>query len=531
MLNTKTVWKLTRAAGSFLRPVSLSEARETLTRSLNTRDESFLSLVQKGIYEKKNSPYKSLLDAAGIGFADVSQLVRAKGIEPTLRYLYDQQIYITLEEFKGLKRLRRLGVEISVRDSDFDNPLASNDFESYTGGSTGVRRRVVVDVAEWQRQSAAQLIFLEGSGVRQRPVGLWRPLSPGSVGLEKVFVYTKIGMPPERWFSQTPTKLNRESWPYHGLRAYMTVTARRWGLRQPKLEYIPLDQAVRVAQWLAKKNAQGQPAYMDTNVSSGARVCLAAQEEKLDISDTFFRFGSEPYTAGKAQLVTDLGCRAACHYIAGEAGTIGVACADPQAIDDVHLMSDSIAIIQQPKFLDAANPVDAFYVTSIRPSTSKLLLNVEYGDYGVIESRRCGCPLGEIGFEQHIHTIRSYEKLTTEGNHFLGKHLIELVEEVLPKKFGGGPTDFQLVESEQDGLTRVSIFVHPRLGPVNEKSLLSAAHEFLSSRGEGEDLMSHIWQAGDTLEVVRRPPYATAQSKIMPLQIIRQPDSPQGRAQ
>ena len=52
-----------------------------------------------------------------------------------------------------------------------------------------------------------------------------------------------------------------------------------------------------------------------------------------------------------------------------------------------------------------------------------------------------------LGYTTHIHTIRSWEKLTSEGMTFCGHDLIRLIEEVLPARFGGRPTDYQFVES------------------------------------------------------------------------------------
>jgi hypothetical protein len=60
------------------------------------------------------------------------------------------------------------------------------------------------------------------------------------------------------------------------------------------------------------------------------------------------------------------------------------------------------------------------------------MLNVESDDYGVVEERACGCALAEFGFNLHLHTIRSHEKLTSEAMNFLGHDLIRVVEEVLP---------------------------------------------------------------------------------------------------
>ena len=48
---------------------------------------------------------------------------------------------------------------------------------------------------------------------------------------------------------------------------------------------------------------------------------------------------------------------------------------------------------------------------------------------------------------------------------FLGHDLIRLIEEVLPARFGGGPTDYQFVEDEDErGLPVVQLAGQPATG-------------------------------------------------------------------
>jgi hypothetical protein len=94
-------------------------------------------------------------------------------------------------------------------------------------------------------------------------------------------------------------------------------------------------------------------------------------------------------------------------------------------------------------------------------------------DYADVVERRCACPLGALGHHTHFHNDRSHEKLSSEGMTFLGHDLIRLAEEVLPAQFGGGPTDYQFVEVERDGLPRVDLLVSPRLGELDERAVAS----------------------------------------------------------
>ena len=147
-----------------------------------------------------------------------------------------------------------------------------------------------------------------------------------------------------------------------------------------------------------------------------------------------------------------------------------------------------------------------------------LMLNVESGDYGVLERRDCGCPFDRLGFKMHLRNIRSYEKLTSEGVTFLGTELLRLVEEVLPARFGGSSIDYQLVEEEEAGMPHVSILIDPRVGNVSDSAVLSAVRQTLSDC-PGGGIMTEQWQQAKTLRVIRRPPYATTSAKVLPLHI------------
>jgi hypothetical protein len=205
-----------------------------------------------------------------------------------------------------------------------------------------------------------------------------------------------------------------------------------------------------------------------------------------------------------------------------ESGRIGIACASPAAVDDVHILTDKLALIRRPPRNAAGAPILANIYTSLSPAMPKLMLNVESDDFGVLERRRCGCLLGELGLDLHLHDIRSWEKLTSEGMSHGGIELIRLVEEVLPARFGGGPTDWQLVEEEDaQGLPKVVILCSPRLGPLDEPAVVACALETLDRRTRGAYGMAERWTSAGTLRLERREPVATGASKILALHVVK----------
>lgn len=201
-------------------------------------------------------------------------------------------------------------------------------------------------------------------------------------------------------------------------------------------------------------------------------------------------------------------------------GYIGLACAQPELPDEVHLMTDKVALLQRQRSVGRSDvSVGALIVTTLLPSCPKLLLNVDLGDYATLTRRRCGCLLDRMGFATHLSDVRSWEKLTSAGVTFLGTELVALVEEVLPARFGGSPLDYQFVEEEEGGIPRVSLVVHPRLRGIHESEVLDAVLADL--RGcPGGGLMADVWRDGETLRVVRREPYATGAFKLLPLHLL-----------
>ena len=118
---------------------------------------------------------------------------------------------------------------------------------------------------------------------------------------------------------------------------------------------------------------------------------------------------------------------------------------------------------------------------------------------------------------------------------FLDTDVIRVLEEVLPERFGGIPSDYQLVEEEgPDGAPRVRLLVHPRVGPLRSDLV---AQTFLAAIGRGsgaERIMSLVWQDAGLLRVERRPPVATETGKVLHLHSTSSsrpaPSSPDGRS-
>ena len=130
----------------------------------------------------------------------------------------------------------------------------------------------------------------------------------------------------------------------------------------------------------------------------------------------------------------------------------------------------------------------------------------------------CGCPLERVGWTRHLRNIRSFEKLTAGGMTFFDSEIVQALEDVLPRRFGGGPADYQLVEQEgPDGRPTLRLLVHPAVGSVEPAAVAEA---FLSALGAGsgaERIMTMQWRQAQLVHVERRAPISTAGGKILHL--------------
>lgn len=494
--------------------MSLGECRRIVSETVASRERNFLHLLERAVYAYPPSPFRALLHHAGAELEDVARLVDSEGLEGALDRLHDAGVHLTLEELRGRIPVRRGSLELQFSSKDLANPLASGVFRARSGGSRSLGRISLVNFDAFSHQAAYWGAFLEAFELSGRPSAVWYP--PIMPGLSVVFSEAKVGRRPDWW--SLPSPLVRRSGTVREGVLVTTAWAVGGIMRRPIPfpRHLPPASAGHVAAWLARKREEGNPAMLAATPSSAVRVCRAAADDGLDISGSFFRMGGEPYTAAKRRILADAGCAGACHYFLSEVGWVGIACADASAPDDVHVATDRIAVRGGERRLPSGDTIDTLTFTALHHSVRTILINVETDDFGVLEERRCDCRLGELELPVHLHTIRSVEKLTGEGVAFLGEALITLVEDALPARFGGTAADYQLVERERDGATRVQVVVSPRLGPVDPRQVVEETLAFLERRAPA---MAALWRAGGTLEVVRAEPHVTRASKVMPLHL------------
>ena len=504
------------------RRLTLEDAKHIIRDRMARREESFLRFVEACVYGHRRSPYLPLLKAAGFTLNDLRALAAREGVDGALRTLRDADVYVTFEEFKGRRPIERLGLTIPVTARDFDNPTAGRELRFQTGGSTGAASIVASNLDHIAARAPHRLVTLAAHGLSDAPTAIWRGILPER-GLSLLFFGVLTGNPPRRWFSPFSHRASH-SWLKYVLATYYPLALMRLaGERIPRPEYVGDDQAIVVARWAADTvKAEGR-CLIRTGVSRAVRLSLAAQAASLDLTGVTITGGGEPPTPAKVSEIRRSGARFIPNYGMTEAGQPGSGCVNPIDGSDVHLFKDTIALFTHPYHVaDFGITVPAFNITTLLPTSPKVMLNVQTDDYGIVEERRCGCELESYGYTTHLREIRSYSKLTGEGVTLVGTEMLQILNERLPARFGGSPLDYQLMEDEDaHGLTRLYLIVSPRVEIGDERVVLEFMLQQLRDSSSAADAARVTWQHAGTIQVRRMEPVWTERGKLLPLHIPR----------
>jgi hypothetical protein len=473
--------------------------------------------MKRAVYGNPSSPYLGFLRRAGIGFEDLRRMVGSTGVEGALADLFREGVYLTVEEFKGCRAAVRGGTEFEVRPEALYNPLVTPHLKVQTGGSSGRAVPVFHDLGFVAERAVDHRLALAARGDGDWVHAVWGV--PGTTDIVRVLELTKMGRPPERWFSlidlRDPSLHPRYRWSVRMMRA----VARAAGVRLPAPEYVPAGRPEPVLEWIRKTRAAAQTPHLIAFVSRAVHLSQAARAAGMSLEGVQFSSGGEPMTAARWAEIRAGGATVVPRFIAIECGFIGYGCLAPHGPDDLHLFDDALAVIQPGGTGSIAGlPPSALLLTSLLPASSFILLNVSLGDQAELGPRSCGCPMEAYGWKTHLGRIRSHQKLNAGGMTFLDCDLARVLEEDLPGRFGGAPLDYQLTEDEDEsGRPRLRLLVNPAVGPLDEEAVKEAFFTCLG-RGEGaERIMSLQWREAGFLQIERLAPVITAGGKILHL--------------
>jgi hypothetical protein len=450
-----------------------------------------------------------LLRAAGCELGDLQRLVHSEGLEGALDALAARGVYLSLEESKGGREIVRGSLRFTPSEQDFANPLFLPHFEIRTGGTRSAGTPVGISLQFIAELACNHAVGLKAHGLSEADHLLWH-----TAPIRDLFFHAKLGRPAIAW-----------RYPIQPLPQPVRLVARYLGAVSALLGRpfpLPVWQDPRepepLLDWLAAR--AGQRSLAVTSLAGSAvRLAAAATQRGQPLDGVAFIMRGEPFSDERRATILRSGARAIDSYgFVESGGLVGLSCPFPNAVDDVHLFTDRLAVIQRERtWLHEELAVDALLFTSLVRSAPWILLNVENGDHGVLERRICGCTLSELGLRVHLRDTSSHEKMTVQGQTFIRSRLIPVVEQELPARFGGGALDYQLVEEERDGLSRLVLLVDPRLGPLDQVEVKRALLEGLAGEGLMGSYMSRVWKQLGTVEVQRAAPLTTSTGKVYPL--------------
>ena len=512
--------RFARDLPGFLRhPVTLAEARATLARRRARRADDLLEVVRRGVYHHPASPYRALLHHAGCEMGDVERLVRQEGVDGALGALARRGVYLTTGEYKGREPLVRGGQTLGWAPEGLRNPVSTAHFRGATSGSRGGPTTIPVDLAHVRDWSVDFGLMLDAIGGHRWRHARWS--LPGGDGLAFGLLYAGSGSPIVRWFSPVDPDAPGVHARYRWACRLLAWESRLVGVPFPYPEHVPADAPEPILRWLVETLRARDTPHLVSYVSPALRLCEAAERAGLDLHGAYLRLVGEPCTSARLATIRRSGMQPLPDYGSVETGLIGSSCAAPEAPDEVHLYDDLLAVIQAgPVGVSAGLPPETLLVSSLRPTTPLILLNVSLGDQAELVRRTCGCPLERLGWRMHLHTIRSFEKLTAGGMTVFDVDVVRILEETLPARFGGAAIDYQLVEDQAaPGETRLRLLVHPRVGPIDAAALRRAFLDTLGAGSPTTRLMGLAWNDTGRLRVERRAPFATGSGKILHLHV------------
>jgi hypothetical protein len=525
------LWKFAHARMEPEEAIALAQL--VLRKRMARREENFLDLVERGVFGYARSPYLPLLTAKKIKLDDLRSWVRRDGLEASLRVLEQEGVYFTVDEFKGKTPVRRGSVTLLCDERMFDNPYLSDAYEVRSGATRSVGTRIRIDFNYLHQRCLYDAFLLNLHGCLAAPLANWFPVFPGAPGINSSLRFAHIGNPVQKWFSQVTGDQVQVNWEKKLGTATIFTVHELAGNPLARPEYASLRDAAKVARWASEALAESGKCVVYTFAASAVRVGAAAAEANLSLKGARFLVTGEPLTPQKKREIESAGACAIPVYGISEAGVIAAGCDRLHVQSDAcHCYGDTTAIIPHRQTVpNFGLTLNAYLFTTLLYESPKLLLNVGMGDYGELAWAKCPCGFGELGFHTILGNIRSYEKLTGEGVTFVDTDFVRILEEDLPRRFGGRSTDYQLVEEEGgDGLTRLQLLVSPRVGELDERELVETLLTLLRTSEASPESWTQsgveMWRQSDAVQVVRKNPMSTPGGKLLPFHLDRSSMNP-----
>ncbi len=494
-------------------PVS-RQFQQPILENLARRDGNFMSLLRNAVVGNDRHPTNRLLAWAGIGLRDVEEMVGQTGLEETLQSLYKAGVYLTHDEFKGKIPVQRGSMSFDVQSIDLANPLYRPIMEASSSGSRGNPTPTRRSLEYQQYRELQELFFLTQLEIDCRDQVVTTSALPATGGLRRLITHARYGHPVSAWLTIQPRL------PYRILTGLFIGQLRLLGVKAPFPRYLPKEDFAPIATWLAERKRAGRNVVLTGSVSPAVRVAAAAHEMKLDISGTRFVIGGESITSPKLDVMERAGVQVHARYTISELGPIGFGCRQMRG-NCIHVSRDSLAVISRTRTAPLSDTdVESLLFTTLLPFAPTVAVNLEMDDAGQLGVAQCNCELKSVGLVQQIDRIFSYGKLTGYGTSLMAGDILSILERSLPGRFGGVPSDYQLIEMEAGDQTEIELRVHPRLSLTSENEVREFFLREVSRIWAGSST-SRTWTQAGGFRIAFAEPLKSGGRKVHPLHLLR----------
>jgi hypothetical protein len=510
-------FRLARGLVDIVRRPTLPNPEQVLRDQLAGRTEAFLRQVREFVFGDPRHPYHVMFQMAGCEFGDLEHSVRKLGLESTLAQLRSSGVYLLHDELKDKSPIVRQGRHIPGNSNSFLKPGQGGAWVSRTSGSRSAGTSTPHNVAYRVYRDCYDAMMAQEYGLADRDVVFLLPILPAPYPFSRATAMHRLNHPARRWFAVGGTI--RDAAHYRAFSKLLVLESKLLGVRTPWPEYLPPNDFTPVVRYLESTLARGRGVNVWAVTSPAVRVASTAVEMGIRLEGVDFVVGGEALTDAKRRTVEQSGARVLPSYIVSEMGTVGLAC-QRMSGNCVHIFEDNFAVISVDRKAPLTEMVvPSLHFTTLLPMNPRLLINAEIDDTGIISETTCDCTFARIGFRKQIDQIWSFSKLTGYGTTLVGSDIVRVLEEVLPKRFGGAPTDFQLVETETGRQTRMILRVNPRLTDARTDEVRAVFLEEIRKMFGGT-LTVRDWRHGDAFEVVREEPAITSAGKVLPLHLL-----------
>ncbi|HEX3746869.1 MAG TPA: hypothetical protein VHW09_23180 [Bryobacteraceae bacterium] len=509
--------RMTRGLVDVLKPRRAQDPKGKLRRQFERREEDFVQQVRDLVFAMPEHPYRKMFALAGCEFGDFEDSIRRLGLEKTLRQLKDAGVYLAHDELKGKRPMVRGGKEIPGNADSFLKPGQGGYWTSQSGGSRSSGTATPHGVAYRAHRNCYVDVWAEEFGLGGCGCVMLLPILPASYAFACARSAQLAGAPVSHWFAVGGGL--RDAGPYRWVTRALVTEAKLLGCAIPWPALLPANDFMPVVRCLEKAVSKGRKTLVWSVVSPAVRVAAAALEHGISLHGVQFLVGGEALTAARREVIEQSGAEVCSTYYASELGTIGYGCRRMKS-NCVHLFEDNVTAIavERPAPLTDVL-VQSLHFTTLLPYNPRLLINVEMDDHGILGTASCDCSFTQVGYSRQIDDIWSFSKLTGYGATLVGSDILRLLERALPRQFGGSPADYQLVETEREGIGKLILRVSPRTGARDT----AAVREFFLKEVRGlfgGSLTVRDWKHAEAFTVTLEEPVATKAGKVLALHLL-----------